>query len=119
MAPAFDGPLQTGATTSAEATAARRSPTRRRMNRAPTEHTDRQRGAVYLARALGEVVRAFKARTTVAINPNVGEVGLPVWQRSYHDHVIRGDEDQDRVRQYIAENPEKQALDCENPDRVS
>jgi putative transposase len=33
------------------------------------------------------------------------EIGFNIWQRSYYDHVIRGDEDYWNIRQYIEENP--------------
>jgi REP element-mobilizing transposase RayT len=39
-----------------------------------------------------------------------------VWQRSYHDRIIRNEEELLRIQQYIAENPIKWALDKENPD---
>ena len=41
--------------------------------------------------------------------------GIPVWQRSYYDHVIRTPEDMDRIRQYIADNPVRWQFDEENP----
>ena len=31
--------------------------------------------------------------------------GAPVWQKGYHDRVIRDDAEHDRIAQYIAENP--------------
>ena len=33
------------------------------------------------------------------------EIGFNIWQRSYYDHVIRGDEDYWNIRKYIEENP--------------
>jgi len=33
------------------------------------------------------------------------EIGFNIWQRSYYDHVIRGDADYWNIRQYIEENP--------------
>ena len=38
-----------------------------------------------------------------------------IWQRSFHDHVIRDEEDLNRVREYIQNNPLKWALDEKNP----
>ena len=37
--------------------------------------------------------------------------GKTVWQRGYHDHVIRGEEDLLRVWTYIDHNPLKWELD--------
>ena len=36
-------------------------------------------------------------------------------QRSFYDHVIRNEDDLNRVREYIQNNPLKWALDEENP----
>ena len=41
--------------------------------------------------------------------------GTPVWQRNYHDHVIRDEKDLYSKRKYIRENPLKWELDEENP----
>jgi REP element-mobilizing transposase RayT len=49
--------------------------------------------------ALSTVVGTFKA----AVTRTTGRRGL--WQRGFHDHVIRDEADLDRVRRYIAENP--------------
>lgn len=38
--------------------------------------------------------------------------GHPIFQRSYHDHIIRGDADYDKIARYIAENPAKWQEDC-------
>lgn len=40
------------------------------------------------------------------------EIGIDVWQRSYHDHIIRNQSDYDEIWQYIDENPLKWKLDC-------
>lgn len=33
------------------------------------------------------------------------EAGKQLWQKSYHDHIVRRDEDLEAVAQYIFENP--------------
>ena len=60
--------------------------------------------------ALPNVIRSFKVFTTRA-------VGRPIWQRSYHDRIVRGDDELARIREYIANNPAQWAIDEENPDR--
>ena len=35
------------------------------------------------------------------------ELGYSIWQRSYHDHIIRNEEDYLAILQYIQENPAK------------
>ena len=37
--------------------------------------------------------------------------GCPVWQRGYHDHIVRNEDDFRRIRQYIDTNPAKWAED--------
>ena len=39
-------------------------------------------------------------------------VGMPIWQRSFHDHVIRGRNDYEKISRYIYENPIKWQYDC-------
>ena len=38
--------------------------------------------------------------------------GIPLWQKSFHDHVIRGEADYRRIWNYIDNNPLKWELDC-------
>lgn len=37
-----------------------------------------------------------------------------MWQRNYYEHVIRKNEDLNRVRQYIIDNPKNWETDEEN-----
>ncbi len=37
--------------------------------------------------------------------------GRPIWQTSFHDHVIRGPQDYDEIWQYIDNNPQKWVLE--------
>ena len=39
-------------------------------------------------------------------------IGFPVWQKLYHDHIIRGQADYDEIWQYIDENPLRWNSDC-------
>ncbi len=41
-----------------------------------------------------------------------------LWQRSFYDHVVRNEEDLNRIRQYILDNPARWAEDQENPERA-
>ena len=59
----------------------------------------------YQTISLTEIVRAFKTWSSRKINAARRTPGLPVWQRSFHDHIIRDDNDLERVRNYIFENP--------------
>jgi REP element-mobilizing transposase RayT len=42
--------------------------------------------------------------------------GERVWQRNYYEHVIRNEEELNRIRQYILENPMRWETDRENPE---
>lgn len=39
------------------------------------------------------------------------EIGYPVWQRSFHDHIIRDETDYRNIWNYIDSNPAKWVLD--------
>ena len=66
-------------------------------------------------RSLGSFVAGFKSAVTKRINEIRDAPGVPVWQRNYYEHVIRDEDDLDRVRRYIAENPLRWEEDPENP----
>ena len=40
------------------------------------------------------------------------EIGAPVFQRSFHDHIIRSEKDYQRIWNYIDTNPAKWGDDC-------
>jgi REP element-mobilizing transposase RayT len=44
--------------------------------------------------------------------------GTPVWQRNYYEHVIRDEDDLNRIRQYILDNPARWDEDENNPGRM-
>ncbi len=67
---------------------------------------------------LSEIVRAFKTFSARGINILRHSPGVPVWQRNYYEHVIRDDEELNRIREYISTNPVRWHLDRENPDRT-
>jgi REP element-mobilizing transposase RayT len=69
-------------------------------------------GAVSQTRplALPDIVHRFKSFTTAEYRHGVNQRHWPrfagtLWQRSYHDHIIRNDADLNRIREYIAQNP--------------
>lgn len=40
------------------------------------------------------------------------QIGFPIWQKSFHDHIIRNQTEYRQIWQYIEENPLKWELDC-------
>jgi REP element-mobilizing transposase RayT len=71
------------------------------------------------AGALSAVLGSFKSASTRGINRLRGIPGAPIWQRNYHEHVIRNETDLDAIRQYVVDNPLRWHLDEENPERHS
>lgn len=64
-------------------------------------------GAINRAPTVGEIVRGFKARCTWAINKNSDMRGVPVWQRNYHEHIIRSQEAYSAITEYVRTNPQR------------
>jgi len=54
---------------------------------------------------LGTVVGAFKSAAGRLVNLHRGTPGPAVWQRGYHEHIVRNEDDLRRIREYIAMNP--------------
>lgn len=69
-----------------------------------------------VARSLGTVIGAFKSAVTKRTRQTTDRVD-PVWQRGYHEHIIREHDDIEVYRRYIAMNPVRWAEDEENPSR--
>jgi putative transposase len=59
-------------------------------------------------------MRAFKSLSAIACNRLSDRRGIPFWQRNYWEHVIRDDDDLNRLRRYIENNPARWAEDEEN-----
>ena len=66
-------------------------------------------------KSLSTLMAGFQSSVTSKINQSRGTYGTPVWQRNYFDRIIRNDEELNRFRKYIIENPMKWDLDKENP----
>jgi len=69
---------------------------------------------------LGDVVRWFKTMTTNAYIRGVRQqhwtpFDKRLWQRNYYEHIIRNDNDFEKIRTYINTNPLRWHLDEENP----
>ncbi len=69
---------------------------------------------------LPRIVQWFKTMTTNEYIRNVERNGWQPfngksWQRNYYEHVIRNENELNRARQYIADNPAKWDTDEENP----
>lgn len=63
---------------------------------------------------LSAIMRGFKGKTTKIINQKFPEISF-AWQERFYDRIIRNNEELNRIRQYIINNPEKWELDRNNP----
>ncbi len=68
-------------------------------------------------RGLSEVVRGFKSMSGRRVNALRGTPGVAVWQRGFYEHVVRNEEDLNRIRQYIEKNPVRWRLKREGEER--
>ena len=67
--------------------------------------------------SLGAIIAGFKSAATKRINAHRNHPGLPVWQRNYHDRIIRNDRQLHATRQYIQNNPQNWHDDENHPDK--
>jgi REP element-mobilizing transposase RayT len=58
---------------------------------------------------LGTVVGAFKSLSARAANQTLGRRNVSFWQRGYYDRVVPSDDELERLRWYIVENPARWA----------
>ena len=64
------------------------------------------------------VVRSFKSAATKQINQTRNNPGAKLWQRNYYEHIIREDDELNRIREYMISNPAQWESDPENPSGV-
>ena len=62
-------------------------------------------------------MRAFKLISAIRVNEILGRKGQAVWQRNYFERIVRRGKDLEKIRRYIAENPQRWDRDEENPER--
>lgn len=69
--------------------------------------------------SIGRMIQAFKSITTHHYTMGIKQEGWQpfekrLWQRNYYEHIIRNDEELNRIRQYIQDNPKNWDQDPEN-----
>ena len=70
-----------------------------------------QRGSGVQSGSLGAIVGGFKSAVSKRAREQLGDV--KVWQRNYHDRVIRNEAELHAIREYITYNPLNWSRDLE------
>jgi len=65
--------------------------------------------------SLGAIIGQYKTAVAKRINALRGTPGVHVWQRNYHEHILRNDRELKAIRNYIDANPANWENDEENP----
>jgi putative transposase len=68
--------------------------------------------------SLSAFIGGFKAASSRRIKQVISLPLGRVWQRNYHDRVIRNDKELEALRAYIDDNPRRWSEDRENPEWV-
>jgi putative transposase len=64
---------------------------------------------------LSQIIGSLKSYSSKRINQQRATPGAPVWQSSFHDHIIRSEDDLNSHRNYILTNPARWQEDSDNP----
>ena len=73
--------------------------------------------------SLGDVVGIFKSISTHQYAINVNANNWPafpgkLWQRNYYERIIRNDDELNRIREYILNNPQQWDYEDNNPQNL-
>ncbi len=68
--------------------------------------------------SLGAMIAQYKSRVTKRLWKIPALAGTPIWQRNYHEHIIRNDREMGQIWKYIESNPALRADDDENPAKL-
>lgn len=66
-------------------------------------------------RSLSSFVAGYKSSVTTRINELRGTIGAIIWQRGFYEHIIRDEQELERIRSYIINNPSQWQIDELNP----
>jgi REP element-mobilizing transposase RayT len=82
----------------------------------PTENDIKQYRRLRRKMVIPIMIGKFQQQTSKQINALRNTPGAKTWQPNYHDHVIRDEQEYERIRQYIINNPAKWEHDKLNGD---
>lgn len=78
------------------------------FNKNISAKADKKYGVAYrVPKSISSFVAGFKSSATKKINEFRNTPKLPVWQERFHDHIVRNEEEFNRIRMYIKNNPLK------------
>jgi REP-associated tyrosine transposase len=86
---------------------------------APLAGAQGKRAGARPAPTVGDIIGAFKSLSTNEVNQwdgNSRSGYIKLWQRNFYEHIIRDSSELDKIREYIATNPQRWVDDRENPD---
>jgi REP element-mobilizing transposase RayT len=63
--------------------------------------------------SIGAIIGAYKMSVTRRIQAECNSANI--WQRNYYEHIIRNDDEHNRIQFYIESNPINWLEDKENP----
>jgi len=77
----------------------------------------------HMGAPLQRIIQWFKTMSTNEYIQRIKQNGWhllsgKLWQRNYYEHIIRNEEELNRFREYIMNNPLQWPRDTENPDGV-
>jgi putative transposase len=76
--------------------------------------TPTDKSTTLVSRSIGAIMAQYKSIVSKRINRIRRTPGAKLWQRNYHDHIIRNDGELSRIRKYIRDNPMRWELDIKN-----
>ncbi|MBC8278251.1 MAG: transposase [FCB group bacterium] len=88
----------------------------------PTKHVIDEPGGItppLRRHSLGQIIGYFKYQSTKRMNDIDGFKDRKIWQRNYHDRIIRNETELKAIREYILNNPYNWDKDIENPLNVN
>lgn len=63
---------------------------------------------------ISNIIGAFKTMAAARVNKLRGNIGTPVWQKSFYDRIVRNEYELDRLQKNIQNNPIKWLEDRDN-----
>jgi REP element-mobilizing transposase RayT len=85
---------------------------------APTPDLKCERFGRPVSGSLPTIIRSFKSAAGKYVNESRGSPGTPVWQRNYYEHIIRDNDELQKIMEYIRYNTVNWQSDEENPDNA-